>query len=690
MAGPISSLSSYQIQARGPEQQSEQQQSEQQQSEQQCQSDEHFDEAKRRCIPNTDEQHNMGEQNNAHDTTSIRDDTRKVHTNISSGSSSVDQLSENNTIPQGRDTASHRSQNLELSHSTSEESMAEDSLNTNKVNLTLSQSVGNTSLAAPATTYNTPRLQSSSSAGLTCPPDTHVNTNSGQCLDPTGKPVGHVTDGNNTSNISTPHQSNSADNRTSLAAKPMIPRLSTSNQTNPNLCYGITCSTGKGSNSLTTKTPRLEPTHAPPPVAGRPGPTVVAPPPLIYLGDGWSCIIKENPQCFKQFPPPERKPWPSNTPIHVWDPVLKRNDQWYCTLNISGPPTCIKHIERGGAIIGTFKPGNPTQAGPTFSKPPALSPDTQRRIDRYKTEICSPGNPNNNPSARCPPAQYCKYGAIKWSIFRSCEEIYPEYYPEAHKGTSTGQSQAKNDVGAFIDECAREYVSTGYAASYDEGVMYCSRFQLPTPSDNPSSTDGIAGEGNTGAGACNPNTDPRCYGPQTCTQPNDPACINRGYPSNTLPPNNPLPSRNSGGNSIPPKPCNPWADPNCPFSDEYINELAQSYKNVGPIQNPSSTHSDVGFFDLLKCGFSPNRCNVPIKDLQEYADWLTEQHRGLTDWALFVKDVYEMIKEGGPGPNELPPELEQFINFMKEKTHGNPCDPAIRTLFPTTPNECIQ
>jgi hypothetical protein len=134
-------------------------------------------------------------------------------------------------------------------------------------------------------------------------------------------------------------------------------------------------------------------------------------------------------------------------------------------------PTVLGGIGGGGS--GTIEPGNPNPS-PGFNTPPPLSPETQRKIEFYKKEICSPGNPPPIVELNCPDTPLCKYGAIKWSIFRTCEEIYPEYYgqtPSIYSPTSN------NPVDEFIRmECAAELTLGRYPpVSYSEAIYLCSQ-----------------------------------------------------------------------------------------------------------------------------------------------------------------------------------------------------------------------
>jgi hypothetical protein len=123
-------------------------------------------------------------------------------------------------------------------------------------------------------------------------------------------------------------------------------------------------------------------------------------------------------------------------------------------------PPCIRSengrcVVIGGGGSGVRTEGTPNQFDPWSRGNPPLSPETQRKIEEYKKEICSPGNPHGLPEVRCPEVSYCK-GAIKWSIFRTCAEIYPEWY--TNEGANAGpDQQGMTDEGErVIDEFLRE------------------------------------------------------------------------------------------------------------------------------------------------------------------------------------------------------------------------------------------
>jgi hypothetical protein len=137
------------------------------------------------------------------------------------------------------------------------------------------------------------------------------------------------------------------------------------------------------------------------------------------------------------------------------------------------------------------------------------------------------------------------------------------------------------------------------------------------------------------------------------------------------------------------KGCDPWEDSNCPFSEDDLKKMAQeALQNKGNQQQQPTPDKNVGFFDLAKCVINPNTCNVPIKDLQDYADNLSERAGDTTDWDLFIKESLEMLNSG-QGPSDLPPGLEDFINNVLKQLESDPCDPHLRLLFPTTPEGCI-
>jgi hypothetical protein len=116
-------------------------------------------------------------------------------------------------------------------------------------------------------------------------------------------------------------------------------------------------------------------------------------------------------------------------------------------------PPCIR-AENGRCLVigggtGHSIPGVPREYDPWSGGNPPLSQETLRKIEEYKKEVCSPGNPYGYPEVRCPEVSYCK-GAVKWSIFRTCAEIYPEWY------TGSGQQSMPAEGQSVIDEFLKE------------------------------------------------------------------------------------------------------------------------------------------------------------------------------------------------------------------------------------------